>query len=99
MTSPGMIGADRCRARARRLKGSAKIGKSKQRHAVANSLCIHLIIEGARGLAELGQQIALRAGVVRLGRIGRSFVGMRVESAQRAKEYLAMHAERVFDLD
>src|SRR2546423_3609203 len=93
MAAPRVIAADGGRARAGRLEGAAEIRKREQGDGVAVALSGHLVIERARGLPELRQQIPLSAGAVRHRRINRRLVRVRTESAERTEEYLPVHAE------
>src|SRR2546430_5597827 len=93
MAAPSVIRPDSSGSRAGRLEGAPEIRKRKQRHDVAVSLESHLVIEGARGLTELRQQISLSARAVRHRGINGSLVRVRIESAERTKEYLPVHAE------
>ena len=66
VTAPGVVGAA-----AIRLKGAAEIGSREQRYAIGNAELLGRLIKRVHALAELGEQIILRA----------QFVAMRVVTA------------------
>src|SRR5712692_2205285 len=99
MTSPGVIGANRVGSGPGGLEGATEIRKRKCGYTVAHALSNHFVIKGAHGLTELREQVALVSSGVRSRWGRRSFVCVRIKATQRAKENLALHAQRVSQTD
>ena len=96
MTAPRVIRSDSSGSRSRRLERAPEIREREQRDVAAVILSNHFVIERARGLTELRQQIPLSAGAVWHSWINGSLVRVRIESAERAEKYLPVHAESVW---